>query len=90
MLRKLADKPLPYHPAHKKIPYSRPDGESIMPAKPNAIKFETFIFDSFKECENIAVLRVDRNEEFAPIKNATGEDSPEAFYLQTRGIIDIP
>lgn len=87
LLRKLARIPLPYHAAHKKVPYDRPDGTAVIPDKPNAIKFETFIFDSFDMAEDIAVLRVDRDTEFAPIKNREGEDSPDSFLRQTGGRI---
>jgi UDP-N-acetylglucosamine pyrophosphorylase len=79
LLKNLADKPLPYHSAIKKIPFCMPDGTLIEPDKPNAVKFESFIFDSFDYVDDIAVMRADRSEEFAPIKNRTGEDSPEVL-----------
>ena len=44
--------------------------------KPNAYKYETFIFDAFESMESMAILRVKREEEFAPVKNAEGVDSP--------------
>ncbi|MHB8961699.1 MAG: UTP--glucose-1-phosphate uridylyltransferase [Saccharofermentanales bacterium] len=88
LLRHLAGTPLPYHAAYKKVPYDSPDGGPVMPTAPNAIKFETFIFDSFDAADDIAVLRVDRNIEFAPIKNSSGEDSPESFLSQTGGHIN--
>ena len=86
LLRRLAVTPLPYHAARKKVPYDRPDGTLVEPDQPNAIKFETFIFDSFDAAEDIAVLRVDRHQEFAPIKNRTGEDSPESLAAEAGGI----
>ena len=36
-----------------------------------------FIFDSYEMFDDVVVLRVKREEEFAPIKNAQGADSPE-------------
>ena len=48
-----------------------------MPEKPNAYKFESFIFDAFDMLDDMAILRVKREEEFAPVKNAEGNDSPE-------------
>lgn len=45
--------------------------------KNNACKFECFIFDGFEYLDNMAIMRVKREEEFAPIKNKTGVDSPE-------------
>ena len=45
--------------------------------KPNAYKFESFLFDAFESLDDMAILRVKREEEFAPVKNAEGVDSPE-------------
>ncbi len=45
--------------------------------KNNLYKFETFIFDGFKYLDDMLVMRVKREEEFAPIKNKEGIDSPE-------------
>ena len=68
---------LPYHSAHKKAPYLDENGELVKPTKPNAYKFEAFIFDGFTFFDNISILRGRREEDFAPVKNAEGEDSPE-------------
>lgn len=81
-IRKLTDHPLgsilPWHRASKKVPHvNLSTGAMMDPAEPNAVKLETFIFDALREAESPIVLRTDRVEEFAPIKNATGEDSPE-------------
>jgi len=78
ILAKIATTPLPYHIAKKKTDYVSETGENIEPVKPNSIKFESFIFDSFRMVDDIALLRVLRDEEFAPIKNKYGEDSPES------------
>lgn len=77
LLKKMADKPLPYHVAHKKVSYTTTEGVDVEPEKENAIKFESFIFDSFEYANDVAVMRSNREIEFAPIKNKTGEDSPE-------------
>ena len=45
--------------------------------KPNAYKFEAFLFDAFESLDDMKILRVKREECFAPIKNAEGVDSPE-------------
>lgn len=68
---------LPYHYAYKKIPYMNENGEIVNPEKPNAYKFEAFLFDAFESLEDMAIMRVKREEEFAPVKNAEGVDSPE-------------
>ena len=73
----VADKKLPYHIAHKKASYLDENGNVIIPEKPNAYKFESFIFDAFDMLDDMAILRVKREDEFAPVKNAEGTDSPE-------------
>ena len=73
----LAEKKLPYHIAHKKSEYMNKNGEFIKPTEPNVYKFETFIFDGWEYFEDIAVLRGKREEDFAPIKNKEGVDSPQ-------------
>lgn len=76
-LNTLANKELPYHIAHKKSEYLDNKGEIIKPTEPNVYKFETFIFDSWIYFDDIAILRGKRDEDFAPIKNKEGVDSPE-------------
>nr|MBP3680415.1 UTP--glucose-1-phosphate uridylyltransferase [Clostridia bacterium] len=76
-IEEVSKKKLPYHCAHKKAKYINEDGELVIPEKPNAYKFESFIFDAFDMLDDMAILRVKREEEFAPVKNAEGNDSPE-------------
>lgn len=76
-LEKLSTKELPYHSAHKKANYLDENGKLIIAKEPNAYKYEEFIFDGFAYFDNMSVLRVKRDEDFAPIKNAEGNDSPE-------------
>jgi len=76
-LEKVSNLKLPYHTAFKKAKYINKDGKLVIPEKPNAYKFEMFIFDSFEMLDDVLVLRVKREEEFAPVKNAEGSDSPE-------------
>jgi len=73
----IASKPLPYHSAHKKANYTLPDGSEFVASEPNAYKYEAFIFDGFRYFKEMSLLRGVRENEFAPIKNATGKDSPE-------------
>ncbi len=61
--------PLPYHKAIKKI-------NSIY-GEVEGIKFETFIFDAIPFAERVSCVLTDREEEFAPLKNKEGVDSPE-------------
>jgi UDP-N-acetylglucosamine pyrophosphorylase len=76
-IEEMGKKPLPYHSAFKKATYIDKDGNKVVPTGPNAYKFEAFLFDAFGELDDMAVLRVKREEEFAPVKNAEGTDSPE-------------
>ena len=77
IIEKISKNKLPYHSAYKKVEYLNKSGEVVKPEKPNAYKFEAFIFDAFKMLDEIAIFRVKREDEFAPIKNAEGIDSPE-------------
>jgi UDP-N-acetylglucosamine/UDP-N-acetylgalactosamine diphosphorylase len=82
LVEKLATDPgfaLPYHRAEKKIPYVDPTtGEMAIPTANNGVKLERFVFDALTLCDKSVVYETDRVEEFAPIKNATGADSPES------------
>lgn len=78
-IERMGAEPLPYHVAYKKAKYMDKDGNIIVPDSPNAYKFEAFLFDSFNEVDDMAVLRVKREEEFAPVKNSdeAGVDCPK-------------
>ena len=63
---------LPWHRAEKKVPHV---GEPE-PASPNAVKLEQFVFDAIPLADNAIVQSTERAEEFSPVKNAEGNDSP--------------
>ncbi len=67
---------LPYHHALKKVPYVGADGRRVEPEEPNAVKFETFIFDALPFADRTVTVESARGDEFSPIKNAEGADSP--------------
>lgn len=67
---------LPMHTAFKAIKHYDPAAGFVTPPSPNGYKFESFIFDAFAALDRMAILRVDREREFAPVKNAAGNDSP--------------
>jgi UDP-N-acetylglucosamine/UDP-N-acetylgalactosamine diphosphorylase len=68
---------LPLHLARKKVPHLGRDGRAVVPGAPNAWKLERFLFDAFPHAPRFAIHEVDRDREFAPVKNATGDDSPD-------------
>ena len=75
-LEKISLQNLQYHKAHKKYSYLDENGKLVEPEEPNAYKFEYFIFDSFEFFNQISIVRVKREEDFAPVKNKEGVDSP--------------
>ncbi len=79
-LRRVADdndRLLPYHASAKKIPFLSPGGHTISPDEPNGHKLERFVFDALPTAERVCVLEVRAQDEFAPVKNAQGKDSPD-------------
>ncbi len=76
-IEKVSKEPLMYHCAFKKNSYMDENGKEVIPEEPNSYKFESFIFDAFEFFDNIAILRGNREEDFAPVKNKEGVDSPK-------------
>lgn len=76
-LEKIKEVKLPYHIAHKKSNVVDEKGNLIVPDSPNAYKFETFIFDAFSLIPKVGLFRGKREDDFAPVKNKEGVDSPE-------------
>ena len=54
-----------------------PDGKVAKPDAPNGWKFEKFIFDCLADAARVTNLAFDRADEFFPVKNAEGNDSPD-------------
>jgi len=88
---------LPLHKAVKKIPHIDLDANPVEPTEPNGIKLESFVFDALPLASKSIILKTLREEEFAPVKNASGPDSPDsakrliiaraANWLQAAGVI---
>ena len=75
-LQRVADV-MPWHRAHKKVSHIHLEtGERVSPQEPNAYKYERFVFDIVPMADRSLVVETKREEEFAPIKNAEGMDSP--------------
>jgi len=68
---------LPCHRARKKVPYVDGQGRTMTPEKENGTKFEMFVFDAIAFAKKTAAVETSRAEEFSPVKNAAGNDSPE-------------
>ena len=66
---------LPFNRAEKKVAcVDAATGRRVEPDEPNAVKFETFVFDALPLCDRSIICETDRIEEFAPIKNADDPD----------------
>ncbi len=74
--RKGSELRLPFHRADKKIPYADENGNTVKPDKPNGIKFEMFVFDALPMAKSPVIIEGFRGDEFSPVKNAEGVDSP--------------
>lgn len=87
-LLSIADNKLPLHIVEKKVPYIDEKGQMIKPESPNAYKFETLILDMVYMMDDCLAFEVEREKEFAPVKNATGVDSVESArkLLEMNGI----
>ncbi len=85
--------------AKKKVPHLDEKGQEVKPDRENALKFERFIFDVLPLAERWTLVETRRQEEFEPLKNATGADSPAtvrralcnlaADWLERAGV-DVP
>src|SRR5262249_6081949 len=87
---------MPWHLARKKVPHLNEAGEWVEPTRENALKFERFIFDVLPRAERWTATTTTRAEEFEPVKNATGAESPATAqqalsdlagrWLETHGV----
>lgn len=68
---------LPFHVANKKIKTFTANGVQEI----DGFKFEKFVFDSLPLASSSVILETIREEEFAPVKNATGDDSVSSSQL---------
>ncbi len=70
---------LAFHTARKKVEHYDPvTGATVSPTSENALKFELFVFDALPLADRWLAVQTLREDEFAPLKNATGADSPES------------
>lgn len=72
-----SDSQLPFHRADKKIPFVDAAGQSVNPEQANGVKFEMFVFDALPLAKNPVIIEAAREDDFSPVKNAEGLDSPQ-------------
>jgi UDP-N-acetylglucosamine/UDP-N-acetylgalactosamine diphosphorylase len=77
-LNRIMNDRLPVHAAKKKIPHLDENGNNVKPEEPNGYKFEMLVLDLIHLLKDCLSYEVDREKEFAPIKNLTGIDSLES------------
>jgi len=95
-----ADRWLPFHASEKAIQTVDDAGSPFAPNAPNGRKLERFVFDALAAARGVCVVETARAEEFSPVKNGTGSDSPEtarrdlvaqvAAWLRAAGIEPPP
>jgi UDP-N-acetylglucosamine/UDP-N-acetylgalactosamine diphosphorylase len=68
---------LPFHRADKKIPFLDAQENRVVPDETNGVKFEMFVFDALPLARNPVIIEGARVENFSPVKNAEGVDSPQ-------------
>ena len=95
-----AERVLPYHASPKAIPCLGPGGRRVVPEAPNGYKLERFVFDALPEARRVALLEVRRHEEYSPIKNRSGSESPCTArrdlvaryhrWLRAAGVTNVP
>ena len=75
---------LPFHKANKKIPTVDASGAAVTPDAPNGVKYEMFVFDAVTFAKNSICVETVRCDDFGPVKNADGVDSPAS----SRALLD--
>ncbi|MCM1084420.1 MAG: UDPGP type 1 family protein [Clostridium sp.] len=74
-LKETLNMKMPHHIVKKAIPYIDETGKLIEPTEPNGLKYETLALDLIHEMDDCLVFPVEREKEFAPVKNSSGVDS---------------
>lgn len=74
--------PLPYNRSAPKAATALVDGQE---QETKVVKYERFIFDLLRFTDKSLGLEVSREREFAPVKNHSGQDSPETATALYKG-----
>ena len=85
----IADGDMPLHIVKKKIPYLDENGNLVKPETENGYKFEYLATDTVRDMQSCLSFEVEREKEFAPIKNKEGIDSVETAraLLAKNGVV---
>jgi UDP-N-acetylglucosamine/UDP-N-acetylgalactosamine diphosphorylase len=88
-MEEIVGEQIPVHIVCKKIEHVNEQGETVKPDKENGKKFETLAVDLIKLMDTVLPFSVEREKEFAPVKNKTGTDSVESAreLLKKNGVI---
>lgn len=76
-LERIMSHKLSLHVVEKKINCLDEEGNEVKPEEPNGYKFEQLVLDMIHDLDSCLPFEVVREQEFAPIKNASGKDSVE-------------
>lgn len=87
-LKEISGRRIPVHIVKKKIEHIDNAGNHVKPERENGFKFETLAVDLIRPMESVLPFEVDREKEFAPVKNRTGTDSVDSAraLLEKNGI----
>lgn len=77
-LKEVMDNNMPIHIVERKVNCLDVDRNPSKPGEPNGYKFEMLVLDMIHQMPDCLPFEVERNKEFAPIKNRTGVDSLES------------
>lgn len=88
-LKETIHKKMPVHVVEKKIPCLDAAGHKVEPQQPNGLKYETLALDMIHLSKDCLPFEVEREKEFAPIKNKEGVDSVDTarILLQKNGVM---
>ncbi len=88
-LTELLGSSLQTHVVNKKVPFIDETGSLVKPTEPNAYKFETLVLDMVHQQRSCLSYEVERDKEFAPIKNPDGVDSVVSAQglLEANGVV---
>ncbi len=72
--------PFPLHATRKKIDCIDSSGSLIQAQAPNGLRFEKKVFDALLYTRKASVMCADRADEFSPLKNSRGLESPATVF----------